>query len=255
MSKKAWSPGRSRRSEKTCGCGMQRSPETALIASTCSEPSSKRRRWASATTSELLHPGAKDFVDPLVGRVDDRRGVVEQRDLLVGLDRARGEHHLRAVGGLEAGALQGGEGDHVGHVDADRLVLEAALLQLAEDVGGEFVGDAGVIGHRAAHRRDAAAEVLRRQPRRVHLVMFRGRAEVPEDGQAVARQQREARVLVAGPLADVGRGDVADVVRVEQQQRAEIRFLQLGLGAGKPVAAEFVEIDPLLPVHAHRGAS
>ena len=38
MSKNAWSPGRISRSEKLCGCGLQRSPETALTASTWSEP-------------------------------------------------------------------------------------------------------------------------------------------------------------------------------------------------------------------------
>ena len=38
MSKKACSPGRIMRSEKLCGCGLQRSPETALIDSTSSEP-------------------------------------------------------------------------------------------------------------------------------------------------------------------------------------------------------------------------
>ena len=38
MSKNAWSPGRSMRSVKLCGCGLQRSPEMALIASTSSEP-------------------------------------------------------------------------------------------------------------------------------------------------------------------------------------------------------------------------
>ena len=38
MSKNAWSPGRIRRSVKLCGCGLQRSPEIALIASTQSEP-------------------------------------------------------------------------------------------------------------------------------------------------------------------------------------------------------------------------
>jgi hypothetical protein len=38
MSKNAWSPGRISRSVKLCGCGAQRSPEMALIASTQSEP-------------------------------------------------------------------------------------------------------------------------------------------------------------------------------------------------------------------------
>ncbi len=38
MSKKQVSPGRMMRSVKLCGCGLHRSPDTALIASTSSEP-------------------------------------------------------------------------------------------------------------------------------------------------------------------------------------------------------------------------
>ena len=60
MSKKAWSPGRSRRSEKTCGCGMQRSPETALIASTYSEPSSYSVFETRPTVSFSGTPGRRN---------------------------------------------------------------------------------------------------------------------------------------------------------------------------------------------------
>ena len=57
MSKNAWSPGRMIRSLKTCGCGVQRSPETALMLSTCSEPRSKRNFVTSATSWLSLIPG------------------------------------------------------------------------------------------------------------------------------------------------------------------------------------------------------
>ena len=57
MSKNAWSPGRISRSVKLCGCGLQRSPEIALIASTQSEPISYSRVVASATISLSLTPG------------------------------------------------------------------------------------------------------------------------------------------------------------------------------------------------------
>ena len=57
MSKKAWSPGRMIRSEKTCGCGLQRSPETALMLSTCSEPRSNRNFVTLATSSLSRTPG------------------------------------------------------------------------------------------------------------------------------------------------------------------------------------------------------
>src|SRR5690349_22487150 len=57
MSKYAGSPGRSIRSEKTCGCGAQRSPEIALTPSTCSEPSSNSTLFTSATQSFSRKPG------------------------------------------------------------------------------------------------------------------------------------------------------------------------------------------------------
>ena len=57
MSKNAWSPGRMIRSVKLCGCGLHRSPEIALTASTWSEPISYRRLLASATISFSRMPG------------------------------------------------------------------------------------------------------------------------------------------------------------------------------------------------------
>ena len=57
MSKKAWSPGRMIRSLNTWGWGEQRSPETALMLSTCSEPRSNRSFVTSATTWLSLIPG------------------------------------------------------------------------------------------------------------------------------------------------------------------------------------------------------
>ena len=74
--------------------------------------------------------GTQELVDALVDRVDDAGGVVEQRDLLVGLDRPRRQHHLRAVGGRDARAVQGVERDDVGHVDPDLLAGQAVLGQL-----------------------------------------------------------------------------------------------------------------------------
>ena len=96
------------------------------------------------------------------------------------------------------------------------------------------------------------AQVLRREPGRVELVVARRRAEVPEDRVVAARQQREARVLVARPLADVRARDVADVVRVEEQERAEIRGLERRLRPRETVAAQAGEVDPLLPVDRPR---
>ena len=70
-------------------------------------------------------------------------------------------------------------------------------------------------------------------------------------GSPVARQQRPAAELVALPLADLGRGEVADVVDVEHQQRAEVGLLQRLLDAREPVAVQPAVIDALLEIDPH----
>ena len=78
-----------------------------------------------------------------------------------------------------------------------------------------------------------------------------GRAEVPQDRVVAAAEEDVARVLVARPFADVRARDVADVVRVEEQQGAEIGRLECGPRALETIAPEPREVDSLLPVHAH----
>ena len=60
MSKNAWSPGRMSRSVKLCGCGLQRSPEIELTASTWSLPISYSRLLARATISFSRRPGRRN---------------------------------------------------------------------------------------------------------------------------------------------------------------------------------------------------
>jgi hypothetical protein len=185
----------------------------------------------------LADARSQQLVDPLVDGIDDRGGVGEQRLLVLGLELARLQHHALGVGGVDPGSVERFERDHVAHVDAERLVLGAALAQLVGDLGGHRVGDAGLVRHRAAHARDAGAPARLGQPRGVQLVMARSRAEIPEDRVGVAAQQREAGVLVPGPLADVGARDVADVVRIEEEQGAEVRLGERGVGALEPLAS------------------
>ncbi len=97
----------------------------------------------------------------------------------------------------------------------------------------------------------AGLAVLRREPRRVELVMDGGRAEIPQDRLAGAGEQRPAAELVALPLADLGRGDVADVVDVEHEQRAEVGFLQRLLDACEPIAVQPPIVDALLEIDPH----
>ena len=152
MSKKAWSPGRSSRSEKVCGCGLQRSPEIALIASTLLGAELEEHLHRSRDDLGLAHAGAEHPVDLLVGRVDDPGRLIEERELVGALDLACLEHHGLRVGDLQALALEREERRHVGHVHPDRLGVEAALVELRPDQIRERVGHAGRVGHRTAHR-------------------------------------------------------------------------------------------------------
>src|SRR4029079_933256 len=99
------------------------------------------------------------------------------------------------------------------------------------------------------HRGHAGAEALLREPGGEQLGVAGGRAEVPEDGIGPAREEREAGVLVARPLADVRARDVADVGRVEEQDCAEIRSLERRPGTFEPLPAQPRKVDALLPVH------
>ena len=100
----------------------------------------------------------------------------------------------------------------------------------------------------AAHAEHARAAVSFVQPRRVELVMLRGRAEVPDVGLAVAGDQRVAQQLVARPLADDRARRVADVVLIERQQRAEAAARERLAHARDAVGVQPAEIDALLEV-------
>ena len=78
--------------------------------------------------------------------------------------------------------------------------------------------------------------------------MHGGRAEVPDERLLAAHQQREAAELVALPFADLGGGDVADVVDVEEEQRAALRFVERRAGPCQAVGAQPVEIDAALEI-------
>ena len=136
-------------------------------------------------------------------------------------------------------------------VDAEGHVRDALLAQDGGDLRGEPVEQAHARRHRAPQAGHAAPDVVVLQPRRVEAVLLGGRAEVPQVRLAGPGQQREARDLVARPLADGGARDVPDVVHVEQQQRAQVRRLERGAGARQPVVAQAAEVDALLEVDPH----
>ena len=235
MSKNAWSPGRMSRSLKTWGWGEQRSPETALMLSTCSAPIVEQELRDVRDELALADARLQLLGDQLVGAVDHRAGRVQQRDLVDRLDLAGVEHRLLAVADEDALVLERREHRRLDDVDADRHVGDA--------LGPEDLGDlASGAGEEAGIRRDGAAQpdhpapdVLGRQPRAVEAMVLGRRAEVPEVRLAAPRQQREAGHLVAGPLADVGARDVADVVEVEEQERADVASGERRLRSAEPV--------------------
>src|SRR5262245_66642517 len=83
-------------------------------------------------------------------------------------------------------------------------------------------------------------------------MMFCGGSKVPEDRLVTLRQERETADLVLGPRADVRGGDVADVVHVEAEHRAQLRLGEHVLDAREPLAAQTIEIDAPFPIHRHR---
>src|SRR3984885_10765410 len=82
-------------------------------------------------------------------------------------------------------------------------------------------------------------------------MVFRRRAEIPEDRLALLSQQRETAHLVLSPRTDVRRRDVAHVVHVEAKDRTYLGLGEEVLHALETLFAEPVKIDALLPVNRH----
>src|SRR5208282_762082 len=108
--------------------------------------------------------------------------------------------------------------------------------------------------HGAPQHRNSRPRPLS-EPRTMQLVMFSRRSEVPQNGLVILRKQREPICLVLSPCADVGRGQVADIVHVEAQERAHLRLLKKILSACQSLTAQTIEVDPIFPIHCHGSIS
>ena len=108
-------------------------------------------------------------------------------------------------------------------IQTERHLLDAGLFEQRRDLGRGALEQPDRRRDRAPQSEQAGLAVLRRKPRGEETMVLGGRAEVPHDRLAAPRQQAITRHLVARPLADRGRGHVADVVDVEQQQRPHHR--------------------------------
>src|SRR6185312_20906 len=104
---------------------------------------------------------------------------------------------------------------------------------------------------RAAQADETGLAIFRLEPGRIELVMDRGRAKVPKDWITAPCEQDPARKLVARPFTDLGRGDVADVVVVEQQQRAKVGGFERGLRTAEAIAVHAAVVDTFLKIDAH----
>ncbi len=173
----------------------------------------------------LPHARAQEPVQRLVGRVDHRARLGQQRDLVGRLDPAGLQEDLLAVDHLDAGRAQRAQDRHLDDVDADRLAGQAVLGQLGRDLAGDLLGDARVGVERAAQCGDAGPRPIRCRPATGCTAGGAApRTRSPTAiGSPAARQHREADQLVHRPGADVRRGHVSDVGEVEAQQRAEAR--------------------------------
>ena len=141
----------------------------------------------------LAHARRSMLVDPLVDGVDDRRRVVEQRDLVLGLDLARRRASPAGVGRSGCPARCSASSVTMSVMSMpERLALEPVLAQLLEDRRGQQVRHAGLLRHRAAHARHAGPPARLRQPRRVQLVVRARRSRSPT-GSGRRRAAQDAK--------------------------------------------------------------
>ena len=198
----------------------------------------------------LAHSRLERLGDHLVDAVHHRRRHVEQDDLVDVLDLPRVEHGLLAVAHFQSRLLQREDERQFRDVQADGHAGHALLLEDGFDLAGSALEQPHFWGHRAAQAHHPRQAMVLGQPGRVETVMHGGGPEVPQPGLAVASEERETAHLVARPLADHSAGEIADVVVVEAEDRAQPRALQRLARAGESVVVQAGEIDPLLEVHA-----
>ena len=149
----------------------------------------------------------------------------QQHDLVLALDLARVAHHLLPVADRRSRPVCELEEDRrLGDVDAERHVGHAVLR----------AGSTGSPARRAPAEPDRGRIapcspvlpptefVVVVQMRQLEPVRLRRRPEVPRSAAAGPREERVALALVERPVADLRARDVADVARLEQEQRAEV---------------------------------
>ena len=206
------------------------------------------------THSFSLHARFHELIKFFVCGIDHHGRAVEQGDFVLGLDLSDFVHQLLAVDDFDALSLQSEQHRYFNHVDADRLVLQVARFQFQLDFLRDIFGQTGAGVGRPAQGGNPCPRALA-QPRAVDLMMTRRRAEIPEDRLVILRQQGKAHQLVHRPGADMRGGDVANVVHVEAEQRAQLGLLQRALHPRQPLMAKTLDIDAFFPIDGHQAES
>jgi hypothetical protein len=158
--------------------------------------------------------GAHEAVKLLVSRVHHHTSRIEQCNLVLCFDFPNLMHQLLAVDDFDPLRLQGKQNRHFDDIDAERFLIELAHLKFGLDLFRQTFCQARARMGRATQGGDTRAGALG-EPWAIDLVVARRRAEIPNDRFVVLGQEREAHQFIHGPGADVGGGDVADVVHVE----------------------------------------
>jgi len=82
-------------------------------------------------------------------------------------------------------------------------------------------------------------------------MMLGRRPEIPQGLVRRFAEGSEAIRFVLCPCADMCRGQVADIVHIETEERAHLGLLENIFGAGKAFPAQAIEVDAILPIDFH----
>ena len=186
------------------------------------------------------------------------RGVTDgahhaQALLLVDVLDGAGFHHGgHAVGPLDVGVLESLDHVDVDEVDAEFLALDAALLHFLDDRLGELLDL--LLRGRSRGALDPGVgppDVLLRNPRRMALDLESEVALLEEHRRIVATDDGVAQAgLEAVPARCQCAGDVADVLVVHAEHRAEAVRLHALARALRSILPHPVPVDTLLPVES-----